>query len=197
MSQPICSVLIATRKRPVRLLKTIHSVINTAKLPVEFVLRYDDDDEETAAIIPELEKSLPLKAVRGSRLRGWESCNIFYSEAADVSSGKWVLIINDDAEIQGEGWDVQLSELPTHGLVVYPETYKLNFSKYYHAPAVGFEFVPNQCWKKYGHQIIPHPIDVELDRILVKENGWTNHFLNGITAFHDRDGDEELSKHRL
>lgn len=192
-----CAILIPSRARPDRLHKTMTSIFNTVKNPenIEVMLRFDDDDIISIERMDEFKKYPSTTVLIGSRQKGWLSLNLFYEEMAAVANSHWVWIMNDDAIFEGNDWDEQLAQIPTEGFLVQPELYQLGFSKYYNAEGGAFPCMPNLCWKKWV-EIIPDPIDTEIDKLLRVQNGWKSHFLPGIGIIHDRDNDEELAIHR-
>lgn len=161
----------------------------------EIFVRFDVDD--TSSIIRANELSdIGVIVLVGERMRGWRDIEKMYDEMSDKATGAWAWFLNDDALIQGSGWDVQLAKLPTTGLIVHPETYGLNVSRYQNVHGGNFPIVPNKCWKQFGEENVPFPADTALDNLLRIKNGWQSHFLTGITVLHERDDDEKLAAHR-
>jgi hypothetical protein len=113
----ICSVLVPSRARYPRLVKTIDSVFATAADPrrVEVIVRLDDDDDEESIrqfqTLVELGRVsrhgfqgvslLPAKieVIVGPRRNGYASLSAFYEECADRARGAWLWVMNDDAII--------------------------------------------------------------------------------------------------
>jgi hypothetical protein len=197
----LCSILIPSRGRPDRLLKTIQSIIDSAADPkqFEFLIRVDED-EKTKYI--DAIGSLPLQTniwqISGRRKDGWYSIHEFYDELADTANDKWIWIMNDDATVSCWGekkWDEQLAEIKTKGFIVYPEVHKLNESTYVKDAGGAFPILPNKCWKKYKVDSIPKDCDKSLYELLLS-HGWAAKFLSGVTAAHERDSDEQLNEHR-
>lgn len=95
------SVLIPTRGRPELLARAVQSLVHSASDPcgVEILGRFDDDD-------PMLERGLEIvdKATVGAPL-GYIGMGVMYNELADQATGEWLLIFNDDALMQTQGWD--------------------------------------------------------------------------------------------
>lgn len=192
----ICSVLIPSRARPERLIRTIESIQKAARTEdYEVLLRLDDDDKDTVS--RELDRRARVRVVTGPRMRGYPDLNVFYTQLSDVARGLWVWIMNDDATVSGQGWDVLLRKVPTTGVIAQPEFHKLNRSMYPRNEGGAFPLVPNGCWKSFGWTAIQDPADSRLDELLRGQHGWTTHFLAGITVHHQRDADEALWQHRL
>ena len=185
----LCSVLIPSRGRPERLIKAIDSVFATADDPeqIEVSLRFDDDDQVSLDRMAEF-RSYNIWVYIGPRKNGYYSLDEFYTHMAEQTDADWVWLMNDDAVIEGDGWDTQLAEIPTDGVIVQPELYQLGFSKYWTHEGGAFPIFPNRCWRKFGLQQMPHPVDTEMDKLL-RSNGWTTQFLKGVGVIHDRDSE--------
>ena len=193
------AILLPSRSRPDRLLKTIMSALNTAE-NIEICIRLDDDDDITLKRLDEFQKLPKTKITIGPRYTGYTSLNRFYTELADSSKAEWISIMNDDAVYIGKDWDKKIGKFPTNGFILQPEFYGLGGSNYINCEGGAFPFVPNGCWKKYLNIIttphIPDPVDTALDEILRKQNGWKTGFIKGFKVQHNRDKDEDLAAHR-
>lgn len=192
----ICAILIPSRSRPERLLKTLKSIFETVadKNNIEVLLRFDDDDKETLSRIEEFRNDRTRTFI-GKRGEGWSGLNTFYTEMAAYTEAKWLWIMNDDAYITGYGWDEILKEIPTTGFLVQPELYQLGFSKYYDVEGGAFPVIPHHSWEPHWEGFID-PIDIRIDELLRIQLGWKSHFLKGIGVIHERDDDEALAEHR-
>ena len=109
------SVITNSRKRPIHLDSAINSVIENSKHPnkVDFWIRYDDDDLETKAYAESFPfgEELPLRV---NFLEGPRPSNLIkeVNVLAKASSGKYILIWNDDARMLTKNWDeIALSKL--------------------------------------------------------------------------------------
>jgi hypothetical protein len=192
----ICSILIPSRARPAGLWRAVRAAQATAKLGApEILARLDDDDDATLAIASALEAD-GVRVVVGPRLKGYLSLSGFYDELAAIATSPWIWIGNDDAYIDGHGWDEQLAATPTNGFIVQPELYRWNTSGYQWCEGGAFPAVPNQSWRLFGHEAIGTPIDTWFDVVLRRQNGWKTHFLKGVTAVHLRDTETQLVEHR-
>ncbi len=194
----LVSILLATRSRVNRAIKTIKSICNTANSEdFEILLRIDDDDHESIASIPLFKRYEKVsKIIVGNRYRGYLDHSKFMDELVEVARGKWLFFFDDDTIIMGKGWDEKLTEVPLHGKIVHPEFYWLGPSKY---PSGSCEpvaiCVPNRCWEQYGQKILEQPIDMHLQQLL-SNNGWENYWLRNIVAYHKRDDEATLFAHR-
>ena len=199
----ICSVLIPSRGRPERLRKTIQSISDTSsKANVEVLVRFDDDDAPSIAIVDQLLRD-GIGVVVGPRRSGYPSIGEFYAELAAASRGAWIWIMNDDAYVTGPSpkfdlsWDKQLGRLPSTGVIVQPECYQLGHSKYWSSEGGAFPAVPNGCWTDFGEEFSGGAaVDTWLDQLLRVRNGWQTSFLDGVAVVHERDADDVLAKHR-
>ena len=193
----LCAILLPSRARPDRLLKTIASVWATVADPsrVEVLLRLDDDDRAMLDRLGEFEKP-GTRIIVGPRGRGYPDLNKMYGELAAATPAPWLWMMNDDAIIVGKGWDEQLVPLPTTGLLVQPEMYQLGFSRYANSEGGAFPIFPNKCWRPEWTDELVDPLDAKIDELLRGQRGWKTHFLPGIEVVHDRDDDASLEAHR-
>lgn len=180
---PICTFLLPSRDRPSGLMKAIKSINDTAydKSKIEILVGLDDDDRKSKVVWED------LMAIDNVAVFVWPRNVIaMFSGLANIATGDWLIMFNDDAEIWGSGWDIQLAAAPLEGVIFQPETYKLNESEYLNATRTGFPFFPNRCWKAFGHDyFLPHPADYAVAE-LAEKHEWKIDFLKGITVFHDR-----------
>ena len=106
---PLVSVLIPSRGRPQRLADTIGSLWDKAidKNQIEFVLKIDEDDPETVTTVRDLIAD-GLKRVKifvSPRGRGYLDLHIYLNDLCKHAEGDWLVIFNDDAIMETEGWD--------------------------------------------------------------------------------------------
>jgi len=189
MTKPLFSALMPTRGRPNGIRKTIKSLNEHVADPssMEIILRVDDDDEETKAMLHELDGKIKYRI--GSRYLGYDSMGTFVSEISDLSNAPWVFLIDDDATVVGNGKiDVELVKvLQGNGNVCVCEYYKLNQSVYRGALPVGM-FVPTNAWKQFGYEVCNSPVDQFWTQLFVKDNKWKLNLLAGLTYEHDWKG---------
>lgn len=124
------SVMIPSRGRPDLLAKSIASLLDTAEGDVEVLVRFDDDDKETAGAVPHKGSEVvsewagKIKVKFGQR-HGYRNLHLYYNELAEIASGDWLLLWNDDAVMNTEGWDAKI-HAAGGGLKVLNATGRLN-----------------------------------------------------------------------
>lgn len=184
----LCAVIFPSRERASLAANAIHSFESRAlNENICFRVRIDDDDPQREEYLKRLPNCPNTQVVIGPREQGWASGSKFCSELADsVPDYKWVWLINDDMELDCETWwDKCLEAIPDSGFIVQPEFHRLNASLYVKDERSCAPIVPNQCWKKFGHESIPAPADAMLPEIL-RKHGWTTAFLPRTTIIHNR-----------
>lgn len=160
----------------------------------EFIVRMHRDDFETLREIPSLLFDYPnLRIIIGSNLDGFNSLGAFYEEIASIAKGKFVWLINDDEEVEGN-WYYELTKAPMDALIK-PAVYKLNKSTYHRSLDCGTVVMRNQCWKEFG-ATMPSSVDLAMYELLVVKHKWPMHFLEGVTGIHNRKIDRTLLAER-
>lgn len=106
------SVLIPTRGRPERLramLASYERMTAGYEHLSEIVLRADDDDQATLALLPYL-RTLPYirLVIVGSRLNGYGSMASFFNEMTRVADGDLLMLGNDDMVFRTLGWAARI-----------------------------------------------------------------------------------------
>lgn len=195
---PLCAILIPSRARFDRLLKTIQSVIASAGGDdFEIIIRMDFDDISSIVNLHRLNAYPMVRVVFGQRLGGYTDIDpVFNTEMAQLSIADWIWLLNDDAIVEGENWLGKLAEAPNDGVVVQPEVIQLGGSTYSRCDWTAFPCVPNQCWRRFNSPTIPRPADLEFYNLLNQQNHWGVKFLSGIKVSHQRDSHEALETHR-
>ncbi len=102
MSFQRVSLLVATRKRPVRLKTFLDSYYATTSggNDSEIVFRVDYDDPESIQMLAEHD----FLTVVGPRRKGYRSMPDFYNEMARLATGDILMGANDDTIIETPGW---------------------------------------------------------------------------------------------
>jgi len=110
---PLLSVLLPTRGRFNSLIKTIRSLIdNSRPESTEILLKIDTDDQDTINNLPNLPIA-NIKILIGDRGNGYKSMHIFSNKLAEIATGDWLMILNDDARMLTVDWDKILESIDT------------------------------------------------------------------------------------
>lgn len=106
--RPLISVIVPTRGRTHLLASMLLSLMSTAEdqANVEVIMRVDFDDDESIAYLRT--SPFPFPFIVGPRYKGYATLGMFINEAARMSRGDLVLVINDDVEFRTRGWDARL-----------------------------------------------------------------------------------------
>lgn len=194
----LCSILITTRKRPMRLVKLLRSIRDTADPDnYEVRIRIDEDDIPTKSILPELPAIIKNCHIRvGARGDGWASVAKFWDEIYKQSIGTWSWMLSDDMVIEGIGWDKLLAQVPTEGFIVHPEIHKLGGSTYKEDTNGPVPIVPKGALERFGFDGIPNPPDTGINDVFRRKSGWKLHYLRGIGVWHQRDDETFLTEER-
>lgn len=112
------SVLVPSRGRPELLKRSVNSLRATADNEgLQVVVAADGDDPDTILMAADL----GVDCVVTSRF-GYEGLHKYYQKAADMATGNWLLVWNDDATMLTEGWDREIENLPLNILVADIQT---------------------------------------------------------------------------
>ena len=178
------SVLLPSRKRPDLLMRCIKSIVDTADNPetFEICLRLHRDDEETIRRLPEILSLCTVRVIIGLQHGGYRDLSWFYQEAAAISRGNWIWVMNDDVVSVTKGWDTMVHSQPDN-VIVMPSRHKLGGSTYINDGHNPFMFVPNKAWEKYGVKRFGTPFDASMWG-LFRQNGWETVFIP-TEVFHD------------
>lgn len=193
MFQPRIAVLIPSRMRPLRLLKAISSIMETASGDnVEILLRLDRDDPTMPMVFSAFPFNSGVEIYIGERGRGYAELNKFYAELEEWCWYQdWIVCFNDDSQMLTKGWDEELLRVPSHVNLA-----QFRIENVGELPEGGpFPAWRRGCFKRYGYEMIPDPVDYHIDKILCKDNREPWHCLDAVIR-HERDNDEELAKHR-
>jgi hypothetical protein len=108
----IVSILLPTRKRFDLMLKSVKSLYDKATFPekIELLLWFDDDDLESISRIKEVEKiTTNYQFLIGDRELGYSSLHKFVNSLCKISTGRYLLLWNDDALMMNSSWDEVLT----------------------------------------------------------------------------------------
>jgi hypothetical protein len=98
----VITLLCPTRGRPELLAKSVTSVYSAAAHPeaVEFLVALDPDDTASYSALP-----AGVKAHVTAERWGYRHLHAYYNALAERATGTWLMLWNDDAFMQTEGWD--------------------------------------------------------------------------------------------
>lgn len=193
----LCSVILPSRARPQRCLRSIQSMLEQEPErngEVDFLIRLDRDDpflmkyHELFADIPS------VLFLIGDRGRGYPDLWKFYDECAKATDAKWIMQWNDDAIIKGP-WITGIANGPQEKTWMQCEVHRLGGSTYPKDCSAPFVILPGRFWEVLGMDHIPDPCDVGSINPL-RKMGWTCYFLPGTSFHHQRDSEEKLEEHR-
>lgn len=160
----LVSAIIPTRKRLLRLIKTVDSLRAQADHPdcIEIVLKIDEDDMETRLGFP-WQNYPTARQVITPRGRGYVEMGRFVTEAINAAAGQWCFLIDDDCWLYKKtpnvrGWDTLLREVPAKSVAQ-----------------------------------LASPADASLKGYFVTQQGYPVHLLPGIVYRHNRDTEEQLA----
>jgi hypothetical protein len=150
------AMLLATRGRTMMLDRSIRSLVDLADDPgrVQLMFAFDRDDNIgfeyfTQHLQPWLDtQDVGYTAMRFDRM-GYINLHKYNNELAAKSSARWLMIWNDDAVMQSQGWDTTIMS--------YEGEFKLlSFKTHNMHPYSIFPIVPRTWFDLLGY-ISPHP----------------------------------------
>jgi len=121
----LVSIIIPSRNRFDRLLKTLNSIIEKTNIieRVEVLLRFDYDDYSSIERIKELPfDKIDLQIIIGDKFRGHMDSHIFVNEMCLLSRGDFIFNFNDDSFIETQDWDKLLCRYSGQVIVLKPST---------------------------------------------------------------------------
>lgn len=177
--------MIPSRGEPVKLMRAIMSIYDSASSrDYEVIVWLDDDDEASLKILPELHKS-GCRVFIGPPL-GYDLLDRgYYTLCAYHAKAPWVWIFNTDMCVSGD-WLEELKSVPRVDNFCQPEVHKLGNSIYPKDNRTGCPIFRWGSWLVAGWHTIPAKADYVLTAKL-EEMGWSCHFLPGVTVWHDRE----------
>jgi hypothetical protein len=145
------SVLLPTRGRTDMLKKSILSLIESAQDPssIELLLAFDSDDKSSlewcqANVFPELEAHGVDATVVEFAPLGYLKLHEYLNALAGLANGHWLMFWNDDAVMQTQDWDQQITKHNGKFLCLRMPTHN------YHPYAI-FPIVPRDWYYLLGH----------------------------------------------
>ena len=115
MQKPKISILLPTRKRTEAVIKSVGSLLSTAKDPsqIEILVAYDDDDDESKEFFsttwhPFVEQCSTTTKVFESERHGYLRLYKYVNMLGTQASGDWIMFWNDDALMLTDNWDEEI-----------------------------------------------------------------------------------------
>lgn len=193
----LCAVLMPTRSRVERCIKSIESLLlaePNLNSQIEILMRLDSDDPQLANYTSQLSKYPRVRFHVGPSY-GYTAFGLYCTELAVLSKAKFIMQWNDDAIMEGP-WISRIKECPEGNYWMQCEWHKLGGSRYHKDDGAPFVILPNGYWKVLRLDAMPiNGTDVASINGL-REQGWKCYFLEGVAFHHQRDNDEALEAHR-
>jgi hypothetical protein len=165
------SFLIPTRLRTKLLEKSLISIKKNSieKNTYEIILCVDDDDIETIQWANKNIEQFNLKLIITSR-KGYNKLHEYYNIAAKQSSGEWLWLWNDDAEIISKNWDLVLKKYSNRCLILNPGyrenyTYKYRENESFNKFFAQFPILSRKIYEKLGYFSAWNHADSYIDKL--------------------------------
>lgn len=117
MNNPKISILLPTRKRSAAVVKSIGSLLATAKHPenIEILIAYDEDDDESREFFsttwfPFIGQVNATSKVFETERFGYTKLNRYVNFLGEKASGDWLMFWNDDALMLTDNWDEAIAK---------------------------------------------------------------------------------------
>ena len=159
---PLISVILPSRGRPEGLWNAVHQTRKHMqdKGLAEFIVKADEDDDETVSIVKSWQATLPVKLIVSPRGRGYHDLARYTNECCQVATGDWLLLLNDDAEIITPEWDqVLLKTAYPNGWAGMTEICSLILTEEGVHDSYSFNAMRRQTFDVLGHYSRPGPVD--------------------------------------
>jgi hypothetical protein len=150
------AILLATRGRTESLGRSIRSLAELADMPkrIQFMFAFDNDDETgfkyfTDDLQPWMDQQgLTYVAMKFAPM-GYVNLHKYNNAMAKKADAAWLVIWNDDAVMQTQGWDSRISDYTGQFKLLAFKTHNLH-------PYSIFPIVPHMWYELLGY-ISPHP----------------------------------------
>ena len=105
------SILLPTRKRFKYLEASVTSLLETSNKTdnIEILFLFDDDDKETIEMFNSWDKNFNYKHIITERL-GYAGMHEYNNMLAEISTGDWIFLWNDDSRMVSKDWDSLIEE---------------------------------------------------------------------------------------
>lgn len=192
-----CAALTPTRNSLTLLRRTLRSFFESANSPnlMQAVVKIDTDDHVKLDAIPKLKEEFPgFVPVISHRGAGYNDMWRFIQECENAANARWHFMLDDDAMLQGKGWDTQLYEMGAQ-TPIGQETFAAQ-AQFYRLGNCTYEstirnsctpvglFVPAHFWKRLGVTQLASPADDAWQSTLLRHK-WPIRPLQGVTYYHD------------
>ena len=127
MNTNFISVMLPTRSRTHLVEPSIISILDLADDPsrIQIAVAYDDDDAESHAYFNSDQWKTLVESRGGTQvvfetkdIGGYDTLHDYYNYLADNTSSEWLLIWNDDAIMETQGWDTEVwNNRDWHGML--------------------------------------------------------------------------------
>lgn len=164
------SVLIPSRGRPELYARAVASLLDHASHPeqVEILARLDEDDYNQYQGLPgRLVVDIPL---------GYGGQHDYNNQLAELATGEWLMVFNDDALMQTQGWDDVIHEHEGFHLLSLDNN---NGRQYACFPAV-----PRKWYEICGHLALDCRIDSWMQEVAHEVGCFVEE--NRVFILHDR-----------
>lgn len=151
------AILLATRGRTESLGRCIHSLIELADAPdrLQLMFAFDDDDTIGAAYFQEHlqpwmdKRELSYTAMQFER-QGYHRLNVYNNKLAEHTDARWLMIWNDDAVMETQGWDTEIMKYDGEFKLLAVHTHRDH-------PYSIFPILPRKWYDLLGY-ISPHSV---------------------------------------
>ena len=150
-------MLLATRGRTESLGRCIHSLIDLADDPnrLQLMFAFDTDDAIGAVYFQEHlqpwmdERKLNYTAMQFER-QGYHRLNVYNNKLAEHTDARWLMIWNDDAVMETQGWDTEIMKREGNFKLLAVHTHRDH-------PYSIFPILPRKWYELLGY-ISPHSV---------------------------------------
>jgi hypothetical protein len=159
------AILLATRGRTESLGRCIRSLIELADHPNQLQLMFAFDNDDTIGekyfhdeLQPWLEqREISFFAVKFPR-QGYHRLNVYNNKMAEYTNSHWLMIWNDDAVMETQGWDTEIMKRQGEFKLLSVHTHRDH-------PYSIFPIWPREWYDLFGHCSRHQMIDAELSQI--------------------------------
>lgn len=181
----LITVLLPTRQRTSLVERSVQSLLDLADNPehIEIAVAYDQDDTESHTYFAsESWSTLVSKYGASSQTHqtpqwGYQELHNYYNLLAEHSTGKWLLIWNDDALMKTAGWDTMIkNEQDYMGMLhMVTENYRPKFAL--------FPLIPRKWIEIFGAVSLSNSNDSWIHHICLEAEAIK---VIDAVVFHDR-----------